>query len=160
MWAKSHDSVHKPQFLERTESRSGSNRGPSAYQSSTLPLGHTGSRVLSVLAVFFSVSSNSAGACKTDKDVNALLLTETVRGDNCLLSQSPLIDFYAAGFSHFSTMRKWVFRKDVSSFWMVINCGWVWHFYPTILGGLTEIRLISVFQECQADQKTVKLTAS
>ena len=45
VWAKSQDSVHKPQFFEekRKESRSGSNRGPSAYQPSALPLGHTGS---------------------------------------------------------------------------------------------------------------------
>ena len=41
--AKSQDSVHKPQFLKRKESRSGSNRGPSASQPSALPLGHTGS---------------------------------------------------------------------------------------------------------------------
>ena len=41
-WAKSQDSVHKPPFLKRKESRSGSNRGPSAYQPSALPLGHTG----------------------------------------------------------------------------------------------------------------------
>ena len=39
VWAKSQDSVHKPQFLKRKESRSGSNRGPSAYQPSALPLG-------------------------------------------------------------------------------------------------------------------------
>ena len=44
VWAKSPDSVHKPQFLKKKESRSGSNRGPSAYQPSALPLGHTGSR--------------------------------------------------------------------------------------------------------------------
>ena len=43
VWAKSQDSVHKPQFLKRKESRSGSNQGPSAYQPSALPLGHTGS---------------------------------------------------------------------------------------------------------------------
>ena len=40
----SHDSVHKPQILKRNESRSGSNRGPSAYQHSVLPLGHNGSQ--------------------------------------------------------------------------------------------------------------------
>ena len=45
VWAKSQDSVHKPQFSKRKESRSGSNRGPSAYQPSALPLGHTGSRL-------------------------------------------------------------------------------------------------------------------
>ena len=44
VWVKSQDSVHKPQFLKRKESRSGSNRGPSAYQPSALPLGHTGSQ--------------------------------------------------------------------------------------------------------------------
>ena len=44
VWAKSQDSVHKPQFLKRKESRSGSNRGPSVYQPSALPLGHTDSR--------------------------------------------------------------------------------------------------------------------
>ena len=41
--AKSQDSVHRPQFLKRKESGSGSNRGPSAYQPSSLPLDHTGS---------------------------------------------------------------------------------------------------------------------
>ena len=30
VWAKSQDSVHKPQFLKRKKSRSGSNQGPSA----------------------------------------------------------------------------------------------------------------------------------
>ena len=46
VWAKSQDSVHKPQFFEekRKESRSGSNQGPSAFQPSALPLGHTGSQ--------------------------------------------------------------------------------------------------------------------
>ena len=42
VWAKSQDSVHKPQFMKRKESRSGSNRGPSAYQPSALSLGHIG----------------------------------------------------------------------------------------------------------------------
>ena len=32
VWAKSQDSLHKPQLLTRKESWSGSNRGPSAYQ--------------------------------------------------------------------------------------------------------------------------------
>ena len=43
--AKSQDGVHKPQILKnrKKESRSGSNRGPSAHQPSALPLGHTGS---------------------------------------------------------------------------------------------------------------------
>ena len=44
VWAKSQDSMHKPQFLKTKESRNGSNRGPSAYQPSALPLGHTGSQ--------------------------------------------------------------------------------------------------------------------
>ena len=43
VWAKSQDSVHKPQFLKRKESRSGLNQGLSAYQPSALPLGYTGS---------------------------------------------------------------------------------------------------------------------
>ena len=42
VWAKSQNGVHKPHILKRKESRSGSNRGPSAYQPSALPLGHTG----------------------------------------------------------------------------------------------------------------------
>ena len=45
VWAKSQDSVHKPHFLKRKQSRSGSNRGPSAYQPSALPLGHTCSQL-------------------------------------------------------------------------------------------------------------------
>ena len=44
VWAKSQDSVHKPLFLKRKDSRSGSNRSPSAYQPSALPPGHTGSQ--------------------------------------------------------------------------------------------------------------------
>ena len=45
VWAKSQDSVHKPQFLKRRERRAEAdpNQGPSAYQPSALPLGHTGS---------------------------------------------------------------------------------------------------------------------
>ena len=35
VWAKSHDSVHKPQFLKRKESRIGLNRSPSAYRRGT-----------------------------------------------------------------------------------------------------------------------------
>ena len=45
VWAKSQDRVYRPQFLKRKESWSGSNRGPSAYQPSALPQGHTGWRV-------------------------------------------------------------------------------------------------------------------
>ena len=55
VWAKSRDSVLKPQFLKRKESQSGSNRGPSAYQPSTLPLGHTGAPLLSQTVSFISV---------------------------------------------------------------------------------------------------------
>ena len=54
VWAKSQNSVHKPQFLKRKESRSGSNRGPSAYQPSALPLGHN--RLTSVAACSFTSS--------------------------------------------------------------------------------------------------------
>ena len=43
VWAKSRDSVHKAQFLKRKESPSGLNRGPSAYQPSTVLLGQTSS---------------------------------------------------------------------------------------------------------------------
>ena len=35
-------------FLKRKETRSGPNRGPSAYQYSALPLGHTGPRLYTV----------------------------------------------------------------------------------------------------------------
>ena len=56
VWAKSQDSVHKPQFLKRKESRSGSNRGPSAYQPSALPLGHTGSRTSRACPLLFILS--------------------------------------------------------------------------------------------------------
>ena len=48
VWAKSQDSVHKPPFCKRKERRSGSNRSPSAYQPSAVPLGHTGSQTQSV----------------------------------------------------------------------------------------------------------------
>ena len=44
VWAKSQDSVHKAQFSKRKEIWSGSKQGPSAYQPSALPLGHTGSQ--------------------------------------------------------------------------------------------------------------------
>ena len=46
--AKSQDSVHKPHFLKRKESRNGSHRGPSAYQPSASPLGHIGSLLMYV----------------------------------------------------------------------------------------------------------------
>ena len=39
---QSQESVHKPQCLKGKESRSGSNRGPSAYQPCAWPLDHTG----------------------------------------------------------------------------------------------------------------------
>ena len=47
VWTKSRDSVHNPQSFKRKESRSGSNRGSSAYQPSALPPGHSGSSRLS-----------------------------------------------------------------------------------------------------------------
>ena len=53
VWAKSQDSVHKPQFLKRTESRSGSNQGPFASQPSALRLGHTRSQVIRRLGSCF-----------------------------------------------------------------------------------------------------------
>ena len=60
VWAESQDSVHKPQFLKRKESRSGSNRGPSAYQPSALPLGHTGSQSVDTIAHPFNLSSSTS----------------------------------------------------------------------------------------------------
>ena len=49
---KSHrTSVHKLPLLKRKEIRSGSNRGPSAYQPSALPLGHTGTQTSLVTSV-------------------------------------------------------------------------------------------------------------
>ena len=53
VWAKSQDSLHKPQFLKRKDNRSGSNRGPSAYQPSALPLGHIGSQETGVVGYTF-----------------------------------------------------------------------------------------------------------
>ena len=44
-WAKSQDSVHKPQpFWRERKAEAVSNRGPSASQPNTLPLGQTGSQ--------------------------------------------------------------------------------------------------------------------
>ena len=60
MWAKSQDSVQKPPFLKRKESQSGSNRDPSAYQPSALPLGHTGSQEERNQALVFSLFLNFA----------------------------------------------------------------------------------------------------
>ena len=58
--AKSQDSVHKPQFLKkRKECRSGSNRGPSAYQPRALPLGHTGSQ--GYVLLFIDVAGEGGG---------------------------------------------------------------------------------------------------
>ena len=54
---QSHKTVSiKPQFLKRKESRSGSNRGPSAYLPSALPLGHTGSQKLQFVEHSFLVA--------------------------------------------------------------------------------------------------------
>ena len=55
VWAKPQDSVHKSQFLKRRESRSGSNRGPSGYQPSALPLGHAGSFFQALSSTFLTV---------------------------------------------------------------------------------------------------------
>ena len=60
VWAKSQDSVHEPQFLKRKESRSGSNRGPSAYQPSALPLGHTGPQPRETCRSCFIASSEAS----------------------------------------------------------------------------------------------------
>ena len=54
VWAKSRDSVHKPQFLKRRERRAEADRTEAlliVYQPSALPLGHTGSqnRLLALL---------------------------------------------------------------------------------------------------------------
>ena len=53
VWAKSRDSVYKPQFLKRKESRRGSNRGPPA-----LPLGYTGSQVLYLTGFLTDIADN------------------------------------------------------------------------------------------------------
>ena len=67
VWAKSQDSVHKPQFLKRKKSRIGSNRGPSAYQPRALALDHTGSHLDSVKQVAFQwVSRQGHGKCISD----------------------------------------------------------------------------------------------
>ena len=63
LWAKSQDSVHKPQFLKRKESRSGSNRGPPAYQPSALPLGHTGSPPTERAAIYMPCWGRTAPRC-------------------------------------------------------------------------------------------------
>ena len=72
VWAKSQDSVRKPQFLKRKESRSGSNRGPSAYQPSALPPGHTGSQELPVQQSIFLYlwKSLDRGVTPADDSVN------------------------------------------------------------------------------------------
>ena len=49
---QSHRTVSINTFLKRKESRSGSNRGPSVYQPSALPLGHTGSHPLASVYSF------------------------------------------------------------------------------------------------------------
>ena len=64
VWAKSQDSVDKPQFLKRKESRSGSNQGPSASQPSALPLGHTGSQA----AVAFTLYKEAVTTLGVDKE--------------------------------------------------------------------------------------------
>ena len=59
VWAKSQDSVHKPQVLKREKSSTGSNLGPSAYQPSALPQGQTGS----LFEMSFVYSSIYCSAC-------------------------------------------------------------------------------------------------
>ena len=46
VWAKSQDSVQKPQLLKKRERRAEADRTTVAYQPSALPLGHTGSHNL------------------------------------------------------------------------------------------------------------------
>ena len=57
--AKSQDSVHKPQFLKRKESRSGLNRGPSAYQPSALVASSSLVRILGECSTTHSPSAFS-----------------------------------------------------------------------------------------------------
>ena len=74
-WAKSQESVHKPQFLKRKESRSGSNRGPSAYQPSASPQGHTGSRRLRWLQAGLYIQTSEQRVrydCQHDKGKGAI----------------------------------------------------------------------------------------
>ena len=49
----SHFNVSLIVWVKRKESRSRSNRGPFVYQPSALPLGHTGSRIISGLEETF-----------------------------------------------------------------------------------------------------------
>ena len=76
VWAKSQDSVHKPQFLKRKESRSGSNLGPSAYQPRALPPGHTGSQVHCV-SLHFDLLQSPRRPTFTWWGCYGLCLTET-----------------------------------------------------------------------------------
>ena len=74
-WTKSQDSVHESHFLKRKESRSGSNRGPSAYQSSALPLGHTGSQRRSCPCGFIRGRSHDFGG---QESTESILFTEFI----------------------------------------------------------------------------------
>ena len=80
VWAKSQDSVHKPQFLKRKESRSGSNRGPSAYQSSALPLGHTGSLTCCEAKSLFYRRRVSSGTPRREQSLTKCRFTPGIRG--------------------------------------------------------------------------------
>ena len=53
VWAKSCDPVYNPQFLKGKKSQSIWNQGPSVYQHSTLPLGHTGSWLRSAVCWYY-----------------------------------------------------------------------------------------------------------
>ena len=53
------DSVHRPQLLKRKESRSGIERGPSAYHPNALPLGQTGSLGFSLIRWAFAESAKT-----------------------------------------------------------------------------------------------------
>ena len=77
MWARSQDSVHKPQFLKKKESRRGPNRGPSAYQPRALPLGHTGSLYNDGQAGSLAPSGHFSVVCDYDKSWTESVTTVT-----------------------------------------------------------------------------------
>ena len=94
---KSQDSVHNPQFLKRKESRSGSNRGPSAYQPSALPLGHTGSHDDVPLAEF--LCALYLPACQVTANLGKSGLCSCVPCNTCNVYRAllmPVVDWTAA----------------------------------------------------------------
>ena len=94
---KSQDSVYNPQFLKRKESRSGSNRGPSAYQPSALPLGHTGSHDDVPLAEF--LCTLYLPACQVTANLGKSGLCSCVPCNTCNVYRAllmPVVDWTAA----------------------------------------------------------------